>query len=499
MVIEIVVEDRLILSTRDLQKIGVTAYKTLQQIFTYKNPKFIENERYGYSNHNVSKHLYSYEILDGKMYISRGGREKVVEHLKKFQVIPKFIDRTLVCESVSFEHSKTVLRPEQDKFVSDLLKYNDGCGIAYTSFGKTLSLLELARKVGQPTLVLVHTTFLQKQWIKEATDPKTFNISRSEIGGVGGVFGGKKRKLGKLNVCLYHSLANPEHRDFFKDKIGLLIFDEGQKSPIEGVQEVVNHFRARYRYTASAQIKRKDGKEFLTFDTFGPIRHIAKETNSDSKILSKIKLIPSSYEDPQYEEDNQYTGMISRMGTDKERNIMICKLALRQVKKGRLVLIFVERKSQAGILAKYLSKFRVGMLLGPVNKKAIADDPSISKRVYDILSNYDDKTAYDVINAKAERKEIDIIIGTQKAEVGLSIRTIDHAIVTTPAGGNQERFKQMIGRVERTYSSKQEEYFGHKKPTPTVDVIVDTRLRPSKNAALNIKETYGKRVKKGKL
>ena len=498
MVIEIVVEDKLIISTKDLQKISVTAYKTLQQIFTYKNPKFIENERYGYSNYNVPKYLYSYEILDGKMLISRGGKEKVDAHLKKFNVITKYIDRTLVCESVSFEHSKTKLRPEQDKFVSDLLEHNDGCGIAYTSFGKTLSLLELARRVGQPTLVLVHTTFLQKQWIKEATDHKTFNIARNEIGGVGGVFGGKKRRYGKLNICLYQSMTNEEHLEFFKDRIGLVLFDEGQKSPIEGIQKVLNHFRARYRFTASAQLKRKDGKEFLTFDTFGPIRHIAKETNSDSKILSKIYLVPSSYDDPIYEEEGQYTSMINRMATDKDRNILICKLALRRVKKGKLVLIFVERKVQAAILAKYLSKYRVGLLLGPVNKKDIADHPDITKRMYDILANYDDKTAYDIINAKAEEKNIDIIIGTQKAEVGLSIRTIDHAIVTTPAGGNQERFKQMIGRVERTYSSKQEDYFGHKKPRPTVDVIVDTRLRPSKNAAYNIKETYKGRVFKEK-
>ena len=101
MVLEIIVENCLILSSKILKEIDPLALESLKQIFTYKNPKFIENSKWGRSNHDVPKFLYSYQIhrREGKMYISRGGLKKVKEHLKKFNVITKVLDRTLVCES----------------------------------------------------------------------------------------------------------------------------------------------------------------------------------------------------------------------------------------------------------------------------------------------------------------------------------------------------------------------------------------------------------------
>ena len=508
MELEVIVEAQLMVSMSSINEFSNkrVILKSIQQIFTYKNPKFIENEKWGYSNHCTNKFLTSYEIKDDVLHISRGGKDKLHKHLKKLNITPKYIDRTLVCESVYFEQSNVVRRNDQEKFLRQLMKYAQGCGQAYTSFGKTLTLLELAKELKQPTLIIVHTTFLQEQWIKEACGP--FNLDPKDIGGVGGLFGNKKsfkeyfpnckfenRRYRKLNICLYHSLQNTKHLDFFKDRIGLVLFDEGQKTPIDAVQGQVNRFRARYRYAASAEFRRKDGKEFLTFDTFGPIRSIAVERNSASKILSEIHLVSSPTEDDQYSEDGNYSGLISRVSKDHERNILICKRAIRKVREGKLVLILVERKIQAGILAKLLSKFRVDMLLGGVNTSLIKKDESLPLSVKRILCAYDGKTAYKRIETLANKKNLDIIIGTQKAEVGLNIRTIDHEIITTPIGKNPERFKQCKGRVERTYSDEQVEYFGHKKATPTVDVIVDHQIRPSRDAADTIKEIWGDAVK----
>jgi len=510
MVLDIIVSSSLIINIEKLKGFNDLAYKTLKQMFTYKNPKFLENEKWGYSNYTTPKHLYSYEVKDGKMYISRGGLERVVNQLQKFNIKVKEIDRTLVCSPIDFNQSNTVLRIDQEKYINEMLQYNGGCGQAYTSFGKTVAMLELAAKVGQPTLILVHTTFLQEQWINEAINNKLFNLNPSDIGGVGGLFGNKaqfdkvfknsvkncRRKFGKLNICLYQSMVNEDHLNYFKDRIGLLLFDEGQKSPIEGIQQVVNNFRARYRFTVSADLRRKDGKHFLTFDTFGPVRSIVRETNSDSKILSDITLVPTKYSDEIYSEDQNYSGLITRMGQDKNRNILICRRAIKKVREDKLVMIFVERKEQAGILAKMLSKFRVDMLTGSMDKKSISEVSSRGARK--ILENYDESTAYNRIKLLTDKKKLDIIIGTQKAEVGLSIRPLDHLIITTPAGGNPERFKQIKGRVERTYSTEQEEYFGFKKSIPTIDVLVDYSINSSRNAADTIKELYGDRVSKVK-
>lgn len=541
-----IVESMIHINIKELRyscKEGATAYETVKKKFTYKNPKFVENEKWGYSNYAVEKYLKTFEIHNGQIAFSRGCYNELIKHFKKFSIELSFIDRTLVCETVDFSQSNTIMRKDQGEFVSDLLnfdKYPYGCsGIAYTSFGKTLSLLEIAKIIAQPTLILVHTEFLQKQWIKEATDPCLFNLPKSRIGGVGGVFAGKKRRLGDLNICLYHSLMKQNHLDFFKDKIGCVLFDEGQKSPIEGVQKVINKTRSRYRYTASAELRRKDGKEFITFDTFGDIAHVAVEKASDSKIMSKLKLVKTPYSDYETKGDNNL--MLTRMYSDKERNIFICRRAVKAVRQGRLVLIFTERKFHAAILYRMLSKaYKVEMLLGGVTesnfqtleckkevaayskhfdehiahkyakykdkkvakqakKKYISDHVTMayltSKKTMKMAMEY--KTSFDSLVSLATKKKINIIIGTQKAEVGLSIRTLDHGIITSPIGNNDERFKQVKGRFERTYKQVDIDLFGCMKDVPTIDVLVDGNYT-SINASDRIKNVWGDSVTKVK-
>lgn len=494
MVLNLIIANGIIIDLKELQSFqnGSAIEKGIQKLFTYKNPQYAEALRWGRSTWNIPRNLYSWEYGEdnNSMFISRGGLDKLKGYLTNFKISLNFIDNTQITPPVSFDHSKTILRPDQTAALNDMMTNTNGCLIAYTAFGKTLTLLELVRKLRQPAVIIVHTTFLQEQWIKEATNPDTFNMSRDEIGGVGGIF--KKRRYGKLNVCLYHSLTNPEHLEFFSHRIGTVIFDEGQKSPIDGVQKVVNVFPARYKYTASANIKRKDGKEFLTLDTFGKVLHVAVEKDGTSKVLCTIDIFPTDYTDLQYNEDKNYSNLLSRMGSDKERNILICKVAISKIRNNKLVIIFVERKEQAGYLMKMLSAFKGDMLLGGVNTET-TDELDCSQSVKEVLKSYDHEGAYERISKLAEKKELQFIIGTQKAEVGLSIRTIDVGIVTTPVGNNLERFNQIKGRVERTYSEEQEAYFGHKKPRPELIVLKD-KVKPSREAASKIKDIYGSAV-----
>ena len=52
-VIDAIVEATLIIKINDIREAndqGAVAYETLKRLLTYKNPKFIENEKWGYSN-----------------------------------------------------------------------------------------------------------------------------------------------------------------------------------------------------------------------------------------------------------------------------------------------------------------------------------------------------------------------------------------------------------------------------------------------------------------
>jgi len=487
--IKIIIEATLIINVFDILELrdGKIILQKIKNKTTYRNPKFVENEKWGYSNFGIQKHLRTHEIdEDNNLRISRGAIDGMLGIFKLFNIKTNVVDRTLVLPTIAYNQSKTVRRDDQQVFIREMLKWTGGIGIGSTAFGKTLVGLELGADIGQPMMIIVHTTFLQEQWINEAVNPLLFNFDYKKIGGVGGIF--KKPKLGVINVCLYHSLMNKKHRDIFVEKVGFVFFDESQKTPIEGIQQVVNQFRARYRFTATAEVKRKDGKECLTFDAFGPIRVKIEEKASDSKILSTIQLVKSDYFDKTYDEDNQHAAYLTRMARNNQRNILICKRAIRKIREGKLVLILVERKEHAGILFKMLSKFRGDMLVGAIGSK-LTDETQMADSVKEILLNYDHDGAYDRILKLSYAKKLDYIIGTQKAEVGLNLRSLEHLIITTASGNNLERFNQQKGRVERTFDDKLIELYGRKKAIPTIDVIVD-KDSISRKAMNNIKEKY---------
>lgn len=563
--LNVVIEAMLLIKINEIRAISEECYTDLKErleLFRYYNPAWLENKKYNRWNGNTDRYILTYDLTEkGIIKLPRGGREKLEEFLREYKIEPVFIDNTLVMERVSFSHNNTKLREEdQVPFVEAMLANNDGCFKGFTSVGKTPMLLHVAALLEQPTIVIVHTTFLQEQWIAEAMNPELLNISAHDIGGVGGVFAKKadfvkafgsdvpypskeKRKYAKLNICLYQSLQNAEHMAFFKDRVGTILFDEGQKTPIEGVQKSVNNFRGRYRKTASANFNRKDTKQFLTFDAFGPIRYEAVEKDGASKILADINIIETGIEDSKYEDDKDYSSLIDRLSLNPERNMLICKRAIRKVKDKKLVLIFVERKYHAAILYRMLAKsFKVELLLGAVSKsdfytletrqkiekaqaafekrckkdfdmksvdgkrayrKALNDfieehveiNYNCSKKAMAMVLNYEHSGAFKRIEALGLKKEIDIIIASQKGEVGLSIRTIDHGIATMPQGNNEERFEQLKGRLERKYKKEDIDYFGHEKFVPTLDLISDN-ISVCHNARDKVKNAYGRRVKR---
>lgn len=471
---------------------GQLALETLKKKFTKKNPDYVEAKKWGRSVYNIEEYIFTYNVLGDELKIARGGVKKVEEHLAEFNIQVEWVDFTQVCEPVTlFRKARFALREDQKQLIDSLhaqfkkLPVPQGLALANTSFGKTFTMIYFMNEIGQPALVLVHTTFLQKQWIEELT--QNFYIDKKDIGGAGGVFAGKP-KIGKINVALYHSMSKKEINILFRDKVGFLLVDEGQKAVIHQFQDAIKHFRARYRVSVTANHERKDGKTFVVTDTIGDVLYQAEEKESNSKIFSQIYPTPSRFRPS----EDGYTSIISEAGRSEDRNIRIAKSALRKVKEGKIVIIFVERKEQAGALAKLLSKFRVHLLVGKVPPKELElmDLPMKAKEF--LRRNDNPEKALDEVKELALQRELDIIIATQKGEVGLSIETLDHAIVTTPVGNNPERFNQLKGRVERKHKGSILEKFGEKE-TPTVEIIVDD-WDTSYNSWSQIKNSFAEHI-----
>ena len=105
------------------------------------------------------------------------------------------------------------------------------------------------------------------------------------------------------------------------------------------------------------------------------------------------------------------------------------------------------------------------------------------------MVGFDHEKEADRVKKLGGQKKLDLIIGTQKGDVSLSIRPIDHLHVTTPTGSNLERFNQQKGRPERDYDKKLEKKFGRKK-TPHVYYYWDTRMSKLQESGNKIINAY---------
>lgn len=470
-----------------------SCWRELKDYFTHDNPVYHRNERMGIPNWNEPDIYKSFATKKGRVYFSRGGINKIKKILKRWGHEIKIRDKRIKGEKVDFKSKSNIkLRKIQKEPCKVLKKKKQGILHGPCSSGKSVMGLKFIEERGRRAIVVVWNKDHQKQWISEATNKKLLNMDKRDIGGVGGVFG--KRKLGALNVCMQQSLWNKNHRDFFfrDGKCGTLVADEVQRFAARTCHEVVDDSPAEGRVGVTAESKRKDGKEFLIYDVFGNLIFSIPDCDIKTRKKSRINLVPSEYENDSYDFNSNYTELLNDMARNKKRNKLIVKRTVQKTKKKKLVLILVERKFQALYLYDLLTrkeKLKVKLLVGKTTKKELsnADDWKSSWKM--VMKNYNDDEEFFAIKKLGNAKKIDVIIATQKGEVGLNIKTIDHVIVSTPTGGNLERLNQQKGRCERDYDKKLKRTFGN-KGTPSVDYIWDIKIDKVKRKGSNILKNF---------
>jgi superfamily II DNA or RNA helicase len=499
--VKIIIKNRIIIKYKELRAKDPYCFQEIKSKFTYRNPTYDSNNKHGYSVANIPEFIksVSFNNKKGRMYIHRGCLKDVRKILKKYNHTVKIVDKTVFDESKDVKFSSNiVLRPEQKDAFDDVVNSRFGGLVkASTSFGKTVLGLAIVVHFGKVANVFVWSKKHQSQWYKEILK---FNICKdSEIGGIGGIF--NKPKVGKINLIMQQSVADTLSRSGSDNLAAYIdhpinIIDEGQRWSAETFIGVVTKLRGKYIVGVSADFRRRDKKEFIIYNTIGTYIHVAKEKASGSKILANIYLVRSRFYYRDYMFDRNRVELLKEMGSDKKRNLLICQRALRKVRKGKLVIIMVEHKDHAVRLYSMLkNKSRCRMMIGTTPKKTI-ENYNITSKQKQLLREYKPDAEYETILKEAKTKDIDIIIGTSITFVGLSIKTIDHAVIATPSSRDLKLFNQKVGRVERSYGDDKEllELFG-KKETPTVDYIADMAMGPLCAVANIIKEEYPRKVK----
>lgn len=254
---------------------------------------------------------------------------------------------------------------------------------------------------------------------------------------------------------------------------------------------VINDSPAKVRIGLTADEKRKDAKHFLIHDAFGERIHVVQDNNIGSRKKARINLVPTNYTNDSYEFNKRTPELLNDMARDKSRNKIIIKRTLQKTSKKKLVLILLERKFQALYLKEKLESenLRVKLLVGKFTKSDIEDADDWKPSWKKFASSYDDDKEFFEIKRLGANKEIDVVIATQKGDVGLSIKTVDHVIISTPTGGNLERFNQQKGRAERDYDDELRKKFG-KKATPSVDYLWDIKIESIRKKGNSILKNY---------
>lgn len=479
MKIDLEINSNLCLNLKQLRKRDKRCAAEILDAFRKRNPKYDFASYKGWDTEGIPTHVTSYKIIKkNELHVSRGGYKKLKKILESFgHTIVKY-DNRLTLPSVNF-FSKIKLNPEQVKPIKKLKSKKRGCLRGPCGSGKTVMILEAIAQIKQPATVVVWSNIHQKHWLKEIK--KFFAIRNCDIGGCGGIF--KKPKLGIINVCMQQSLYNENTRKIFAENSGLLAGDEIQRYAAKTFQEVINDFPAKWRIGASANERRKDGLESLIYDTFGPVICEIHDSDISSRIKAKIKVIQTNYKIFNYFTLNNRTKLIQNICANKYRNAQILKDIRRSIKKGKLCLVYTERVDHALKLYFALEGCRRRLMIGPVSKQRLRDEKKWPKQWKDFLWDFNTSKADEKTKKLGAARKIDVIIGTQKIDVGLSIKPLEHGFITTPSATNMERFTQQKGRIERSEKNKK---------TPVLHYYWDSNVEKLEMAGYEIQDKYRK-------
>lgn len=165
--------------------------KTKLSCFGYHiDPKEITNEQYRKIIDELTVYPYKMEITPEEIQATKFSIYKKTDDGEL--IVPRYygISRFGKPQTQSFDseeidiHFTKTLREKQQIVCDQAIKYikRNGGGLLSVpcGFGKTICALYIVQKLGLKTLVVVHKSFLIKQWIKNALE--FLDISESKIG-----------------------------------------------------------------------------------------------------------------------------------------------------------------------------------------------------------------------------------------------------------------------------------------------------------------------------
>lgn len=256
----------------------------IRRMAAISNPIFYKNQAIGTSNYDTSRWIYlGKDHLSGFIQIPRGLQDDLLDRAKQADIDYEIEEERQQGRNINVDF-RGELRPEQDKALKELMKYDNGILHAATAFGKTVVSSAIIAQKKVNTLIILESSALIEQW-KEALG-KFLNINeelptyetktgrvRKRKSLIGTLQGAHDSTTGIIDIAMAGSLCKKGEYHKLLNQYGLLLIDECHHSASETIANVLKEAKAKYVYGVTATPKRGDGLEKINYMLIGPIRY----------------------------------------------------------------------------------------------------------------------------------------------------------------------------------------------------------------------------------
>lgn len=408
----------------------------VQRAFTYANPQHAKLKAMGkrFIGKKIPQYLSTWELSGGDLSVPRGGICKVREIMGALRVKRRMTFGDPSLRGLIPDHTLK-LRGYQDELAE--LCQDSGTALIRSApgSGKTTVGYALAARLKLPTLVVVPTERIFRQWVKGVE--KNLGMDPADVG----IIQGKKRIIKPITIGMQQTLKNCSRE--YLDVFGLIIGDEAQRFAAGTFFDVIDLFPAAYRIGMTADERRSDKKEFLVYDVFGPVvKEVPRQTLIDEGAIidAQIRIVPSPFDAEWYSELKPRQRMnaqvqeriATELSEDTGRNECIMKILGWCVDEEEPTITLTWRRDHCAQLNSMSIErgWNSGMLMG----------------------GKDSAPEFDRTEREMGDCELSQAVGTYQAVgVGFDMPLVSRGIFAGPCAGQsgKQQFAQFCGRYER--------------------------------------------------
>lgn len=377
---------------------------------------------------NIPSHIRDYREDETHFILARNTIEEIKFVLHNY--VLEFIDNENKAPKIEFNqiyHKEDFdLRPYQETAIANALQLKKAILVAGCGAGKTVMGMEIIKRLSTSTVIIVHTKDLLEQW---------YSIIKKYIGVEPAVFSGTQNKVGQITLVMSQKLSNGTFApDTYAELVnpGLLIIDECH---IRHYQHA-HRFNCEYKIGLTATPERADGTAKFVNWAFG--KQIIAATHDELvansyRIEPNYKSIETSFSYP-YLDRSDYNKMLRALVNDPDRNSLIIDNVEIAVNENRHCLVLTGVKRHAEALAE-------GLQSRKIKATFLHSDITLANR--------------QEIIEKMRKGDLQVLVATSLADVGLDIPILDALFITYPSKSSNLN-TQRAGRIMRLHPEKNE-------------------------------------------